>query len=105
MTVGAPLAGQRVLLIDDVLTAGTAIRESLSLLAYEKAEAVGVVVALDRQEKMGDNDSALQQLANEAGLHCEAIVTLADLLHYVRDDEHLSDYLPSLTKYRKQYGV
>ena len=95
----------KVLIIDDVLTAGTAIRESLAILADIEAQPVGVVVALDRQERIGEGDSALQTLANEQGLRCEAVVSLDDLLVYVREEQQLADHFTSLEIYRQRYGV
>lgn len=103
--VGTDLAGLQVLIIDDVLTAGTAIREALAILDEVEAQPTGVVVALDRQERIGDGASALQALADEQGLHCQAVVSLDDLLTYVREDEQLGRYLPALQAYREQYGV
>ena len=103
--VGTDLSGKQVLIIDDVLTAGTAIRESLAILAEIHAQPVGVVVALDRQERIGNGDSALQSLANEQGLRCEAVVSLDDLLAYVREDQQLVDHFPALEAYRQRYGV
>lgn len=104
--VGAPLKDKRVLILDDVLTAGTAVRESLALLKEEGAEVVGLVVALDRQEKGSEGDlSALQNLQQNEGIECHAVVNLEDLLAFVQDDARLQNYLADLQRYRKDYGV
>ncbi|MBV7435065.1 orotate phosphoribosyltransferase [Cardiobacteriaceae bacterium TAE3-ERU3] len=103
--VGTDLTGLQVLIIDDVLTAGTAIREALAILGEIEAKPTGVVVALDRQERIGEGASALQTLADGQGLHCEAVVSLDDLLTYVREDEQLERYFPALQAYREQFGV
>src|SRR5690606_21305525 len=84
--VGAPLAG-RVLIIDDVITAGTAIREVMALLKGHSATAVGVLVALDRQEKGQGELSAIQEIEAEFGIPVQSIVTLAQLLSYLESQD------------------
>src|SRR5574337_2078112 len=86
--VGAPLAG-RVLIVDDVITAGTAVRESLALIRAAGATPAGVLVALDRQERGQGELSATQELAREHGVPVFAIVGLADLME--RSEEHTSE--------------
>ena len=103
--VGAPLAGKRVLILDDVLTAGTAIRESLAVLRAADAAPVAVVVALDRQETVDGGDTALARLAQTEQLTTAAVVTLDDLLQYIGDDTTLAAHLPAMQEYRRRYGA
>ena len=102
--VGAPLAGKRVL-IDDVLTAGTAIRESLTVLRAAAAEPVAVVVALDRQETVDGGGTALARLTHTERLTTAAVVTLDDLLQYIGSDAALAAHLPAMQAYRARYGA
>ena len=103
--VGAPLPGKRVLILDDVLTAGTAIRESLAVLRAAAAEPVAVVVALDRQETVDGGDTALARLASAEKLTTAAVVTLDDLLQFIGDDAALAAHLPAMQAYRARYGA
>jgi orotate phosphoribosyltransferase len=102
LIVGAPLAG-RVLLVDDVITAGTAIREAADIIASAGAELVGIIVAIDRQERGPDGASAVAHVAEETGADVRAIVTLADVVAYLRttNDPRLDDVLA----YQSEYGV
>ena len=102
LIVGAPLAG-RVLLVDDVITAGTAIREAADIITGAGAELVGIIVAIDRQERGPGDVSAVAQVAEETGAEVRAIVTLADVIAYLRttDDLRLDDVLA----YQSEYGV
>ena len=113
--VGAPMAG-RVLIIDDVISAGTSVRESIGMITAAGAQPVGVAIALDRQEKAteagpeGLRDaelSAVQFVQRELGLAVCAIATLADLLDYLRaqSDPALAQHLPRVQAYRERYGV
>ncbi|MGK0673809.1 MAG: orotate phosphoribosyltransferase [Halothiobacillaceae bacterium] len=102
--VGAPLAG-RVLIVDDVITAGTAIRESLGIIRAAGAQAVGVVVLLDRQERGQGEWSALQEVEREHGLKVLAIAGLADLIELMRGDEKFAGHLEAVEAYRASYGV
>jgi len=104
LLVGAPLRG-RVLIVDDVITAGTAIRESLALIRAAGAEPAGVLIALDREERGQGSLSATQELAAEHGIPTVAIARLADLLAYVADRPELADHRSRLTAYRQRYGV
>lgn len=104
LIVGAPLAG-RVLIVDDVITAGTAIRESLALIRAQGATPVGVLVALDRQERgVGDRSSA-QEVAAEFGIPVLAIARLEELLAFTQDSAALSTHRPALLDYRSRFGV
>jgi len=102
--VGAPLVG-RVLIIDDVITAGTAIREALAIIATAGASAAGVVIALDRQERGQGERSAIQEVEQDLGLAVTSIVTLADLQAFLADQPAGDDALQRIAAYREQYGV
>jgi orotate phosphoribosyltransferase len=104
LLVGAPLKG-RVLIVDDVITAGTAIRESLALIRAAGAEPAGVLIALDREERGQGALSATQELAAEHGIPTLAIARLTDLLSYAADRPELADHRQRLTAYRERYGV
>lgn len=101
--VGTALAG-RVLIVDDVITAGTAIRESVDLIRAAGATPVGVVIALDRQERGQGAQSAVQEVEQTLGLPVTSIVKLTDLIAHVeaRGD---ANQLAALRKYRAEYGV
>lgn len=108
--VGAPLAGQRVLIIDDVISAGTSVRESIAMIRAAGGTPVAVAIALDRQEKgvAGGVDlpeSAVQQVQREQGLAVHAIASLADLLDYVRDEPAAQQHAAAVRAYRERYGV
>jgi orotate phosphoribosyltransferase len=107
--VGNPLRG-RVLIVDDVITAGTAIRESLEIIRDAGAQPVAVALALDRQERGQGTLSAVQEVEKENGLTCVSIVTLADLIDTLSragdGRERISaEQLTSLRAYRERYGV
>jgi orotate phosphoribosyltransferase len=107
--IGAPLRG-KVLVIDDVVTAGTAVRESLSLIRAEGAEPAGVIFALDRQERGQGTLSATQEIEKDHGIPCVSVVTLADLIealsHARAGQSAISDdQLTLLKAYRQRYGV
>ncbi|MBO9661281.1 orotate phosphoribosyltransferase [Dokdonella sp.] len=104
MLVGAPLRG-RVLIVDDVITAGTAIRESLGLIRAAGATPAGVLIALDREERGQGALSATQELAAEHGIPSFAIARLTDLLAYVGDRPELAAHRQKLADYRTRYGV
>jgi orotate phosphoribosyltransferase len=104
MLVGAPLKG-RVLIVDDVITAGTAIRESLALLKQHGAEPAGVLIALDREERGQGERSATQELTAEHAIPAIAIARLRDLLVYVGDKPELVEYGTKLDAYRRHYGA
>jgi orotate phosphoribosyltransferase len=107
--VGTPLSG-RVVIIDDVITAGTAIRESLEIIRAAGAQPVGVALALDRQERGQGALTAVQEVEKEHGLECVSIVTLGDLIEAlsrpVAGRARISaEQLTSLRSYRERYGV
>jgi orotate phosphoribosyltransferase len=102
--VGAPLAG-RVLIVDDVMTAGTAVRESLALIRAQGATPAGVLIALDRQERGTGTRSAAQEVAADYGIPVLAIANLADVLAYAGDRAELATAHAALVAYRVRYGV
>jgi orotate phosphoribosyltransferase len=102
--VGAELSG-RVLIVDDVITAGTAIRESLGMIDAAGARAAGVVIALDRQERGQGERSAIQEVEQDIGLSVTSIVTLAELQEFLADGSGGSESLEAIKAYRKRYGV
>lgn len=101
--MGAPLRG-RVLIVDDVITAGTAIRHSLDLIRSAGAVACGVVLALDRQERGQGPLSAVQEIETEFGIPVVALVRLQDLLDFSAESEQLIQHRAALLAYREQYG-
>ena len=105
--IGAPLDGRRVLVVDDVITAGTAIREALGIIRAAGGTPAGIVIALDRQEIAGDGatHSAAQAVTAEAGIPVVAVATLDDLLAFADRSAALSDERSRLQAYRAQYGV
>lgn len=101
--VGAALKG-KVLVIDDVMTAGTAIRESVDIINAAGAELAGVVIALDRQEKGQGSQSAVQETQSRFNVPVKAIVTLADLIDYLAHEGE-TGLVAAMDGYRKEYGV
>ncbi len=102
--VGAPLAG-KVLIIDDVITAGTAIGEAMEIIDTAGATASGVVIALDRQERGKGDKSAIQEVEQNYGMKVASIITLADLMEYLKDDAKMAEHLEAVSAYRAEYGV
>ncbi len=102
--VGAPLKG-RVLIVDDVMTAGTAVRESLALIEAQGAVPAGVLIALDRQEKGRGELSAVQEVARDYGIPVVAITSLNDVLAYASERPELAAEHGRLVAYRQQYGI
>ncbi|MCY7294857.1 orotate phosphoribosyltransferase [Alteromonas sp. a30] len=102
--VGSPLQG-RIMLVDDVITAGTAIRESMSLIQANNAELAGVLIALDRQEKGQGELSAIQEVERDFNTKVVSIVALTDVIEFIKEKDAFKAYLPSVTAYRDQYGI
>lgn len=102
--VGAPMQG-KVLIIDDVITAGTAIREAVDMIKQVGAELAGVVVALDRQEKGQGKLSAVQEVERCYGIRVANIVGLDDLMHFMPQNPHLSGHVEQMQTYRDAYAV
>ena len=102
--VGAPLHG-RVLIIDDVISAGTSVRESVELIRSHGATPAGVVIALDRMERGQGALSAVQEVKAQYGIQVFAIASLADLLAYLHDHPNMEQNLQAVARYREVYGV
>ena len=103
--VGAPLTGE-VLIIDDVITAGTAIREVMQIIASQDgAKAAGVLIALNRQERGNGELSAIQEVERDFGIPVISIVSLNQVLEFLADDPQLKQHLPAVEAYRAQFGV
>ena len=105
--VGADIKDKKVLIIDDVITAGTAIREAMTMLKAGGGIATGVIIALDRQEKVNDSStqSAIQTVQEEYSIPVLNVVRLDDLLAYAKSNDDMAKYLPSIEEYRSRYGV
>ena len=104
LIVGAPLQG-RVLIVDDVITAGTAIRETMQILEAHRATPAGVVIALDRQERGQGELSAVQEVEHAYGITVTRMVTLNDLATYLTEQSKYAEYLEKIQDYRVQYGI
>ena len=102
--VGAPLEG-RVLIIDDVITAGTAIREAMQIIDDAGATPAGVIIALDRQEKGQGDLSAIQEVEQQYGIPVLSIIRLENLVAYLQDQPDMQAHLESIEAYREQYGI
>ena len=104
--VGADMVGKRVVIVDDVITAGTAIRQSMDLLASVQARVVGVALALDRQEKGTDSPlSAVQSVQQQFGLTVASVVGLGHLLRFLESGSMGQEALEAIRAYRAEYGV
>lgn len=102
--VGAPLKG-RVLIVDDVISAGTSVRESVELIQVSGAMPGGVVIALDRMERGIGELSAVQEVQQMHGLSVTSIINLDDLVEYLQHHQALEQYLRAVERYRVQYGI
>jgi orotate phosphoribosyltransferase len=106
ITVGAPLQG-RVLIVDDVITAGTAMREVMQLLSKAYASPAAIMVALDRQERGTGDLSAIQEIEKEFHIPVISLISMTQIIDYLKmqQDEHLKGYLHAIREYRQRYGV
>jgi orotate phosphoribosyltransferase len=104
LLVGAKLQS-RVLIVDDVMTAGTAVRESLDLIRDQGATPAGVLIAMDRQERGKGERSAAQEVAADHGIPVIAIASLADVMALAGERPELAAHRSALEEYRRQYGV
>ena len=102
--VGAPVAG-RVLILDDVITAGTAIRETITLIRQAGGTPAGVVIALDRQERGNGELSAIQEVEQAYGIPVASIIRLDDLEEHLESSKEHRQFLPLVRDYRERYGV
>lgn len=102
--VGSQLSG-RVLIVDDVITAGTAVREAYQIISAAGAEVAGLVISLDRQERGQGPYSAVQELKQSLDIPIVTIVQLDDLIDILEESSEYEEYLEPVLSYRKQYGV
>ena len=102
--VGAPLQG-KVLILDDVITAGTSVRESFDIISAAGATVAGVLIALDRQEKGQQELSAVQEVSQQFNIPVVAIISLTDIISYIQLHDPDSEKLSVIHAYRLQYGV
>ncbi|AOR63313.1 orotate phosphoribosyltransferase [Pectobacterium wasabiae] len=102
--VGSPLQG-RVMLVDDVITAGTAIRESMEIIGAHGATLAGVMIALDRQERGRADLSAIQEVERDYQCKVISIITLTDLITYLAEKPEMAAHLDAVKAYREQYGI
>ena len=102
--VGAPLAGN-IVIVDDVITAGTAIREVMQIIKAQGAQAAGVLIALDRQERGSGALSAIQEVERDFNMPVISIVSLEQVLQFLAESPELKQYLPAVERYRADYGI
>jgi orotate phosphoribosyltransferase len=102
--VGSPLSG-KIVLVDDVITAGTAIRESMQIIQNSQAQLTGVVIALDRQERGNQSLSAIQEIERDYQCRVISLITLNDLLTYLANKPELSVHLDEVKTYQQCYGI
>ena len=102
--VGAPLEG-KVLIIDDVITAGTAIREVMTMVESAGADAAGVVIGLDRKERGKTEQSAIQEVEQQFSIPVISIIDINDILAYLDDKEDMAELITAIKIYRSTYGV
>ncbi|PQQ29202.1 orotate phosphoribosyltransferase [Photorhabdus hindustanensis] len=102
--VGSSLKGN-VVLVDDVITAGTAIRESMEIIKQHNATLAGVMICLDRQERGNGEISAIQEVERDYGCKVFSIITLNDLINYLSSQPEMKDHLDAVKAYRAQYGI
>ena len=101
--VGAPLQG-RILIIDDVVSAGTSVRESIDIITQQTAKPVGVLIALNRQEIGSGTRSAIQEIEQDLQLSVTSIINLDNLIEYLQQDESMKSFEEAINAYRQQYG-
>lgn len=102
--VGAPLGG-KVLIVDDVITAGTAVREACQLITTAGASVAGLIISLDRQEIGRDSRSAVQELEQTLGFPVFSIVKLEDLIELLEESREYGEFLEPVMQYQKKYGI
>ena len=102
--VGSPLKG-RAVIVDDVISAGSAVREVMQIIEPSDANPAAVMIALDRQEKGQSELSAIQEVEHDFGIPVISIIKLNDLLAYVESNDEFKQYVPAIRAYREQYGV
>ena len=102
--VGSALQG-RVMLVDDVITAGTAIRESMEIIQANGATLAGVLISLDRQERGRGEISAIQEVERDYNCKVISIITLKDLIAYLEEKPEMAEHLAAVKAYREEFGV
>jgi orotate phosphoribosyltransferase len=102
--VGADVHGQ-VLIVDDVITAGTAIREAVDIISAEGGSTASILIALDRQERGRSELSAIQEVQRDFGVPVHSIITMEDLIAYIETDADYSRHLDAMRAYRDEYGI
>ena len=102
--IGSPLQG-KILLVDDVITAGTAIRESMELISANKAELAAVLIAINRKERGKGELSAIQEVERDYQCQVLSIIDLDDLMQFIEQDPRYSSHLPEMRAYRAEFGV
>ena len=102
--IGSPLQG-KILLVDDVITAGTAIRESMELISANEAELAAVLIALNRKERGKGELSAIQEVERDYQCQVLSIIDLDDLMQFIEQDPRYSSHLPEMRAYRAEFGV
>ncbi|MEQ8426690.1 MAG: orotate phosphoribosyltransferase [Gammaproteobacteria bacterium] len=104
LTFGADIAG-RVLIIDDVISAGTSVRESIDIIASQGGTTVGAVVAVDRQERGQGQTSAIQEVEQQHGIKVISIISLEQIIAYLQVQGEMPEHLEAINAYKAQYGV
>ena len=102
--IGSPLQG-KILLVDEVITAGTAIRESMELISANQAELAAVLIALNRKERGKGELSAIQEVERDYQCQVLSIIDLDDLMQFIEQDPRYSSHLPEMRAYRAEFGV
>jgi orotate phosphoribosyltransferase len=102
--IGYPISGN-VLILDDVISAGTAIRESIEIIKSQGGNPQGVVVAIDRQEKGQGELSAIEEIRSLYNLNVHSLICLGDIIEYIKTNDRYSQYLSSIENYRAKYGI
>ncbi|STO54703.1 orotate phosphoribosyltransferase [Canicola haemoglobinophilus] len=102
--IGSPLQN-KVLLVDDVITAGTAIREAMDLISAHNAQLSAVVIALNRKERGKGELSAIQEVERDYQCQVLSIIDLDDLMQFIKQDPQFNQYIPAMQQYRDEYGV
>jgi len=102
--VGSTLQG-KIMLVDDVITAGTAIRESMEIIAAHQATLAGVLISLDRQERGRGAISAIQEVERDYGCQVISIITLKELIAYLEEQPEMADHLIAVRAYRSEFGI
>ena len=102
--IGSPIHG-RVLIIDDVVSAGTSINEAVSIISSNDGKACGIIVAIDRQEKGLSDMSATQDVSNKFNIPILSIITLDNIIEYLTNQNNFKDELKSIKEYRNEYGA